>query len=75
MRDARRITFAAGALIIMLTTTGLAAQDPSHAPERQVPTMGMMQQMSQMMENCNRMMQAHLAQPHHEPEQQPRNNQ
>ena len=81
----RNLTLAFGALVTVLTATDLAAQNRDTAPEVQspmmgqgqgqgtMPMMGMMQQMSQMMETCNRMIQAHMSEPHHQP--QPQSNQ
>ncbi len=60
-----------GALIAAFAAAGLAAQDQNTSPAPQAPMtdqgqgimrmMGMMREMSQMMENCNKMMQAHTA--------------
>ena len=65
MASARKLTLVVGILAAGLGATRLAAQDNVPAPTPQVPMMGqgMMQQMSQMMETCNRMMQAQMAQP------------
>jgi hypothetical protein len=81
MRNAKKLTVLAGALLAGLAASELAAQDQNPTPAPQpprmgqgqsmMPMMGMMQQMSQMMETCNKMMQAHLGQP----QQQPQNKQ
>jgi hypothetical protein len=82
MRNAKKLTVVAGTLIAGLAASSeLAAQDQNPTPAPQPPMMGqgqgmmpmigMMQEMSQMMETCNKMMQAHLGQP----QQQPQNKQ
>jgi hypothetical protein len=73
MLSFQKLTAAAGALAIGPAVTQLAAQDQKPAPTPQPPMMGqgqgmmpmmsMMREMSQMMETCNKMMQAHMAQP------------
>jgi hypothetical protein len=80
MRNAKNLTALAGALIAGLAASELSAEDqnPTPAPpppmmgqgDGMMPMIGMMQQMSQMMETCNRMMQAHLAQPQQPPQRQ-----
>jgi periplasmic protein CpxP/Spy len=80
MRNAQRLTIAGAALAAALAATGLAAQDekpaaPPQAPmmgqgQGMMPMMGMMREMSQMMETCNKMMQAHMAQPQQTPNKQ-----
>ena len=79
MRDVLKLTAVTGALAVGLAALGVAAQDEQPSPARQppmaqgqgtMPMMGMMREMSQMMETCNRMMQAHMAQPQQTPNKQ-----
>jgi hypothetical protein len=68
-----KLTAVAGALVVGLVASRLRAQEQHPAPTPQapmmgqgqgmMPMMGMMREMSQMMETCNKMMQAHMAQP------------
>ena len=69
-----RTTIAAATVAIAIMGAGVAfAQQTTPAPARAdsaMPMMGMMEQMSKMMENCNRMMQSNLGQPESGPGQQ-----
>ena len=81
----KRPTIAAATLGVCMITAGVAfAQQTTPAPPQPpamdhrgmmqgggvMPMMGMMDQMSKMMENCNRMMQSSLQWPESSPSQQ-----